>query len=85
MGTLEEDEDQSYYIDPHTYKWTADEYQIYWYGGIGEADQDSLRAVTDYSLNGDTLIWESQHRRFIPENIYGDTLFSVKDYLVKDD
>ena len=83
VGTLEEDEDQSYYIDPHTYKWTADEYQIYWYSEIGEANQDSLLAVVDYSFNGDTLIFESQHTRTWQGDIYGDTLYNSKVYFIK--
>ena len=71
------------YIDPHIFKWTADEYQIYWYSQIGEANQDSLLAVVDYSFNGDTLIFESQHTRTWQGDIYGDTLYNSKVYFIK--
>ena len=79
----EEDGTLSYYIEPHTYKWTANEYQIYWYPEIGEPNQDSLRAIVDYSLNGDTLILESQHTRTSQGDIYGDTLYNSKAYFIK--
>ena len=81
----EEDGTQSYYIEPTTYKWTANEYQIYWYSEMGEPNQDSLRAVVDYSLNGDTLIWESQHTRTFQGDLYGDTLYNSKVYFIKED
>ena len=87
FGELDADgnvmEGEPIYIDPHTYKWTANEYQIYWYPKTGEPNQDSLLAVVDYSLNGDTLIWESQHTRTFQGDIYGDTLYNSKVYWIK--
>ena len=87
FGELDADgnvmEGEPNYIDPHIFKWTADEYQIYWYSQIGEANQDSLLAVVDYSFNGDTLILESQHTRTFQGDIYGDTLYNSKAYFIK--